>query len=98
MSGRFAAESVMRETQRSERAAARYASLVDARFRRRLGHRVRLMRYLERRPTRFARLFAQLSGAPRLAEVLLMEDHERSAGDRLYLYREALRFGLRTMR
>ena len=96
MSGRFAAESVARERNDPHRAASRYAQLVDARFRRRLGHRVRLMRYLERRPTRFATLFAQLAGAPRLAEVLLKEDHERSIGDRLYLSREAFRFGLRT--
>ena len=98
MSGRFAAESVSRERNDPQRAGARYGSLIDARFRRRLGHRVRLMRYLEHRPARYAKLFAQLSAAPRLAEVLLMEDHERSVGDRLYLYREALRFGLRTVR
>jgi geranylgeranyl diphosphate/geranylgeranyl-bacteriochlorophyllide a reductase len=96
MSGRFAADAVARERTNAERASARYASLVDARFRRRLAHRVRLMRYLERRPARYALLFEQLARTPRLAEVLLREDCERTMSDRLYLYQQALRFGIRT--
>jgi hypothetical protein len=55
------------------------------------------MRYLERRPQRFGLLFAQLASTPRLAAVLLAEDHERSPNDRLYLYQQALKFGMRTL-
>jgi hypothetical protein len=54
------------------------------------------MRYLERRPRRYALLFQQLARTPGLGEVLLKEDCERTMSERLYLYREALRFGLRT--
>jgi flavin-dependent dehydrogenase len=96
MSGRFAADAIVRARTHGEHASARYASAVDARFRRRLLHRVRIMHYLERRPSRFARLFEQLARTPRLAEVLLKEDCERTMSDRLYLYSQALYFGLRT--
>ncbi len=105
MSGRFAADAVAHQRTSPERASARYASLVDARFRRRLRHRVELMRYLERRPLRYLErrplryslLFEQLARTPRLAEVLLKEDRERTMSDRFYLYRQAMRFGLRTI-
>jgi flavin-dependent dehydrogenase len=97
MSGRFAAEAIARERSQPGRASARYASLVDERFRRRLYHRVRLMRYLERRPRRYSLLFTQLARTPRLAEVLLKEDCARTMADRMYLYQQALRFGVRTV-
>jgi geranylgeranyl diphosphate/geranylgeranyl-bacteriochlorophyllide a reductase len=96
MSGRFAADAAARAIRRGERAAARYAALVEHRFAGRLAHRVRLMRYLERRPRRYALLFAQLARTPGLGEVLLKEDCERTMSERLYLCREALRFGART--
>ncbi len=96
MSGRFAADAAVRAIKRGEHVGARYAELVDRRFARRLAHRVRLMRYLERRPRRYAALFAQLARTPGLGEVLLKEDCERTMSERLYLYREALRFGVRT--
>ena len=96
MSGRFAADAIVRARTHGEHASARYASVVGARFRRRLLHRVQIMRYLERRPRRFARLFEQLARTPRLAEVLLKEDCERTMSDRFYLYSQALYFGLRT--
>jgi geranylgeranyl diphosphate/geranylgeranyl-bacteriochlorophyllide a reductase len=96
MSGRFAADAIARDRSSLERASARYAALVDERFRRRLYHRVRLMRYLERQPRRYSLLFTQLARTPRLAEVLLSEDCERTMADRMYLYQQALRFGLRT--
>ena len=96
MSGRFAADAAERAIRRGERAGARYAALVERRFVRRLARRMRLMRYLERRPRRFAALFAQLARTPGLGEVLLKEDCERTMSERLYLYREAVRFGFRS--
>lgn len=95
MSGRFAAEAVVGAGADIRRAGAHYASLVADRFRRRLLHRVRIMRFLERNPRRFAILFEELARTPRLGEVLLKEDCERTMSDRLYLYRRALHFGLR---
>ncbi|MBV9720123.1 MAG: NAD(P)/FAD-dependent oxidoreductase [Candidatus Eremiobacteraeota bacterium] len=97
MSGRFAANAVMQSRTNAKRASERYASLVGGRFRRRLTDRVRIMRYLERRPRRFALLFEQLARTPRLAEVLLKEDCKRTMSDRLYLYQQAMRFGIRTI-
>lgn len=96
MSGRFAADVVTSAGSNVQRASERYASLVASRFRRRLLHRVQIMQYLERQPSRFARLFEQLAKTPRLAAVLLKEDCERTKGERLYLYSQALRFGART--
>ncbi len=96
MSGRMAAEAVAAERDRPVRAAARYAGEVGARFARRLMHRVKLMRFLERRPARFAVLFELLARSPRFADVLQKEDFERTIGDRLYLYGQAARFALRS--
>ena len=55
------------------------------------------MHYLERQPRGFAVLFDQLARTPRLAKVLLSEDCERTPLERLYLYGQALRFGLRSI-
>lgn len=96
LSGRFVADVVADERRHAAPAGARYAALVRARFRARLRHRVRLMRYLEQRPGRYALLFQQLARTPRLAEVLLTEDCERTMSDRLYLYQQALRFWARS--
>ena len=96
MSGRLAAEAVDAERTRPLRAAARYAGAVGARFASRLVHRVKLMRFLERRPARFAVLFESLARSPRFADVLQKEDCERSFGDRLYLYGQAAHFALRS--
>jgi geranylgeranyl diphosphate/geranylgeranyl-bacteriochlorophyllide a reductase len=95
MSGRFAADAVASGRTDAQRASERYASLVAGRFRRPLSRRVRLMRYLERQPRRYALLFEQLARTPRLTEVLLKEECARTMNDRIYLYRQALRFGLR---
>lgn len=95
MSGRFAAEAV---TQSPRSAYARFEQALKRRFYRRLRHRSHLMRYLERRPARFALLFEQLAEAPRFADILQREDHERSMTDRLYLYGQALRFAARAGR
>jgi geranylgeranyl diphosphate/geranylgeranyl-bacteriochlorophyllide a reductase len=97
MSGRFAANAVATARTDARRASEHYASAIEGRFRRRLLHRVQIMRYLEQRPRRFAKLFQQLARTPRLAQVLLKEDCERTMGERLYLYQQALRFGARTI-
>jgi geranylgeranyl reductase len=96
MSGRFAAHAVSDAMRSSRPPAQQYASFVRERFARRLAHRVFLMRYLERRPRRFALLFTQLARTPGLAEVLLKEDKERTMSERGFLYWQALRFGART--
>ena len=97
MSGRFAANAVVRAKTKGEHAGARYGWLVNERFSRRLLHRVLLMRYLEARPRRYRLLFQQLARSPRLAEVLLSDGNERTMSDRLYLCLQALRFGVRTV-
>jgi flavin-dependent dehydrogenase len=96
LSGRFAAEAVARARKESQRPGVRYAALVATRFGGRLSRRVKLMRYLERSPRRYGVLFEQLARTPRMAAALLKEDGERTAGDRIYLYGQALRFGLLT--
>ena len=96
MSGRFAANALTRA--RSTAGAAPhqlYEEALKSRFYRRLRHRSHLMRFLERRPARYALLFEQLAKAPRFADILQREDHERTMLDRLYLYGQALRFAVR---
>ena len=95
MSGRIAAACVAEGRLDPVRAAARYARLLSARFTRRLSHRVKLMRFLERVPARYGVLFEQLASTPRFAHVLQKEDWQRTMGDRVYLYGQALRFAAR---
>lgn len=95
MSGRFAADAVVQSRRTGASAHKAYESAVKGRFYRRLRHRSRLMRFLERKPSRYALLFEQLAKAPRFADILQREDHERSMLDRLYLYGQALRFAIR---
>lgn len=95
MSGRFAADAVREHRAAPGAAADRYRERLNARFRRRLEHRVRLMRFLEERPKRYALLFEQLASSTRFSNALYREDHERTPFDRLVLYAHALRFGLR---
>ena len=95
MSGRLAAQAVTGARSGSEQAHAAYESAVKRRFYRRLRHRSRLMRFLERKPSRYALLFDQLAKSPRFADILQREDHERSMLDRVYLYGQALRFAVR---
>jgi geranylgeranyl reductase len=97
MSGRFVADVLAYAGTNVQRASERYASLVAARLKKRLVHRMKIMEYLERQPRRFTRLFEQLARTPRLAAVLLKEDCERTVSERFYLYQQALRFGLRTL-
>lgn len=96
MSGRFAAQAVSRRAPRE--AYAEYERALKRRFYRRLRHRAQLMRYLEKRPARYALLFEQLAKAPRFADILQREDHERTMLDRFYLYGQALRFAARAGR
>lgn len=95
MSGRFAADAVAGARGDGRTVHERYERTVKQRFYRRLRHRSRLMRYLEQRPSRYALLFEQLAKAPRFADILQREDHERTMPDRLYLYGQALRFAAR---
>jgi geranylgeranyl diphosphate/geranylgeranyl-bacteriochlorophyllide a reductase len=97
MSGRIAADSVRCHRGDPARAAARYARSVNARFVRRLKHRAALMRFLERAPARYGLLFEQLAATPRFADLLQKEDSQRSFGDRLYLYGQAVRFAARAV-
>ncbi|MBV8374277.1 MAG: NAD(P)/FAD-dependent oxidoreductase [Candidatus Eremiobacteraeota bacterium] len=97
VSGRIAAESVSCDRHDPARAAARYGRVLGARFAKRLKHRAALMRFLERSPDRYGLLFEQLSASPRFADVLQKEDWQRSFGDRLYLYGQAMRFAARSV-
>jgi len=95
MSGRFAAEAALTHRSQPRRAGERYAKALTSRFARRLRHRVRLMRFLEKRPSRYGVLFDQLANTPGFADTLQREDHERTTMDRIYLYAQATRFALR---
>lgn len=97
MSGRVAAQAVASARRSRTTAFEEYERTVKQRFYRRLRHRARLMRYLERKPSRYALLFEQLAKAPRFADILQREDHERTMLDRLYLYGQALRFAARAL-
>ena len=96
MSGRLAAEAVSGRRD-PVRAARGYAARLGARFARRLQHRVRLMRFLERRPERYGVLFEQLARQPQFAITLQKEDFERTFGERAFLYTQALRFAIRSV-
>lgn len=95
MSGRLAADAILRHRSDTSAAARAYALEVHGRFKRRLEHRVRLMRFLEARPKRYAMLFEQLASSARFSNALYRENHERSPIDHLVLYAHALRFGVR---
>jgi geranylgeranyl reductase len=98
MSGRMAAAAIVADRGFPARATARYARQLAARFARRLSHRVKLMRFLERRPMRYGLLFEQLASSRHFSDALQKEDHERTMGDRWQLYVQALRFALRAAR
>lgn len=95
MSGRMAAQAVAASRKTGAHPHEQYDRAVKQRFYRRLRHRAHLMRFLERKPSRYALLFEQLAKAPRFADILQREDHERTMLDRLYLYGQALRFAAR---
>lgn len=95
MSGRLAARAVAKSAGRS--AAGAYAAAVQERFYGRLKHRVKLMRFLERKPRRFGVLFEQLAKTPRFADILQRDDNWLPVGDRLYLYAQVLKFAARAV-
>jgi geranylgeranyl reductase len=95
MSGRMAAQALVHARRTGTPAHLHYERSVKDRFYRRLSHRARLMRFLERKPSRYALLFDQLAKAPKFADILQREDHERTMPDCLYLYGQALRFAAR---
>lgn len=97
MSGRFAAEAVSVRATDPNKAAQRYARLATGRFHRRLKHRVKLMRFLEKRPARYAVLFEQLAASPRLAAILQQEDGQRTIGEWVHLYAQALKLAARSV-
>jgi geranylgeranyl diphosphate/geranylgeranyl-bacteriochlorophyllide a reductase len=91
-SGRMAAEALVVHRNDPSLGARRYARAVQARFVRRLQHRLRLMHFLERKPDRFRLLFEQLASTPKLPEILHGETHRRTTRDRLFLYAQMARF------
>ncbi len=95
ISGRFASDAVVERRNDSSSAAALYGRRLNARFTRRLSHRVKLMRFLEERPSRYGMLFRQLESSRRFSDALQHEDHERTATEKITLYAHALRFGIR---
>lgn len=95
MSGRLAAQAIIESRNAPRTAAQLYSARLNARFKGRLEHRVRLMRFLEARPKRYGVLFEALSSSTRFSDALYREDHERTLFDRLVLYAHAVRFGLR---
>ncbi|MFN2450395.1 MAG: hypothetical protein ABR508_11520 [Candidatus Baltobacteraceae bacterium] len=94
MSGRFAAQAVAFAREGGACATQRYANALKGRFQKRLHHRAALMRYLEKRPARFGKLFGQLAKSPRFADIVQREDAERTIAERVYLYSQALRFAV----
>ncbi len=97
MSGRFAAEAVACNRSNPSAASRLYAQLTAGRFHRRLKHRVQLMRFLEKRPSRYAILFEQLAASPRLAGILAQDDGARSIADRFHLYTQGLKLAARSV-
>lgn len=96
MSGRFAADAVSASRAQPHSAYQRYGTALKSRFYSRLRHRAELMRYLERKPSRYSALFDQLGKSARFVDLLQREDHERTLGDRAFLYGQALRFAARS--
>ena len=94
MSGRFAAEAVLAARKGRMPAHLHFERALKGRFYGHLLHRSKLMRFLEKKPSRFAVLFQQLERFPRFAEVLQRENCERTWSDRFFLYGQALRFAL----
>jgi digeranylgeranylglycerophospholipid reductase len=96
MSGRFAAAAVA--SHRSGDPAPAYERATKHAFYGRLRHRAKLMHFLERRPARFDVLFRQLERAPRFAELLQHDRNDFTPLQWLYLYAQAARFGLTSLR
>jgi flavin-dependent dehydrogenase len=95
VTGRLAAQAIASSRNDYVAAARAYGKRVKDRFVGRLNHRVELMRFLQRRPQRYGRLFEQLAAHPRFADALSREDHERTPFDRAVLWFNALYFAVR---
>jgi flavin-dependent dehydrogenase len=94
MSGRFAAAAVSGAKATAADPAPAYDRAVKQAFYSRLRHRAKLMSFLERKPARFDVLFRQLEGAPRFADLLQHDRNDFTPAQWLYLYGQAMRFGV----
>jgi flavin-dependent dehydrogenase len=93
--GRFAAEAARGARRGRWRDPARwYERTVKHAFYRRLEHRYRLMKMLERKPARFDVLFRQLQANPRFAELLQRDRTAFGPMEWMYLYAQAAKFGV----
>jgi digeranylgeranylglycerophospholipid reductase len=99
MSGRYAAEAVLRTRRNSlETAAQIYERLTKTAFYARLRQRYKLMSYLEERPARYGVLFGQMMRTPHFVDLLQRERGDYGWRDWIYLYAQVARFGLRALR
>ncbi len=99
VSGRFAAAAMTALHRGLTRSAGlRYEREIKHAFYGRLYHRHKLMHFLERKVKRFDLLFDQLERTPRLAALLQRDRNEFSVVEWLYLFLQAGRFGLRSLR
>jgi digeranylgeranylglycerophospholipid reductase len=99
MSGRYAAEAVLRTRRTSlETASQIYERLTKTAFYGRLRQRYKLMTYLEQRPARYGVLFAQMMKTPYFVDLLQRERGDYGWRDWIYLYAQVARFGLRALR
>jgi flavin-dependent dehydrogenase len=96
--GRLAAESVASARAGAQDAAPLYQREAQRRFDGKLRRRQKLMAYLERRPARFDVLFKQLEDSPRFNTLLQREKSELGLADRLFLYGQAAKFSLASLR
>ena len=96
--GRLAAESVAAARGGASDAAPSYQREAQRRFDGKLRRRQKLMAYLERRPARFDVLFKQLEDSPRFNTLLQREKSELGLADRLFLYGQAAKFSLASLR
>jgi flavin-dependent dehydrogenase len=95
MTGRLAAEAAVAVRRGRQRDPARwYERAVRRTFYRRLEHRYRLMKMLERKPARFDVLFRQFAENPRFADLLQRDRTAFGPMEWMYLYAQAAKFGL----
>ncbi|MFN2461853.1 MAG: hypothetical protein ABR591_14425 [Candidatus Velthaea sp.] len=97
--GRFAAEAAAQARRsRTGDPAPAYDRIVKRTFYGRLHHRVKLMRFLERKPARFDILFEQLDRSPKFAELLQHDRNDFTVAQWLFLYAQAAKFSVRALR
>jgi digeranylgeranylglycerophospholipid reductase len=99
VTGRLAAQSAADgRARRTPDVARRYERAVKRAFYARLGHRHRLMTFLERKPARFDVLFRQLAETPRFAAMLHGDRNDFGPWEWIYLYGQAAKFSLSALR